>query len=96
VKTKAKTMTTLLEGDGRVRRTREADERTNEGRAQGRVARSVSFVSSHEPSIRTHFLAGFLRFFGIQTLASSRRPPPYLGTTTRWLGSFLTDHEPSK
>jgi hypothetical protein len=84
VKTKAKTMTTLLEGDGRVRRTREADERTNEDR----VARSVSFVSSHESSIRTHFLAGFLRFFGIQTLAGH--------PATRWLGSFLTDHEPSK
>lgn len=70
MKTKAKTMTTLQEGDGRVRRTREADERTNEGR----VARSVSFVSSHESSIRTHFLAGFLRFFGIQTLASSSPP----------------------
>ena len=70
MKTKAKTMTTLLEGDGRVRRTREADERTNEGR----VARSVSFVSSHESSIRTHFLAGFLRFFGIHTLASLSPP----------------------
>lgn len=90
MKTKAKTMTTLLEGDGRVRRTREADERTNEGR----VARSVSFVSSHESSIRTHFLAGFLRFFGIQTLASSS---PYLGTTRRdGSARFLTDHEPSK
>jgi hypothetical protein len=91
VKTKAKTMTTLLEGDGRVRRTREADERTNEDR----VARSVSFVSSHESSIRTHFLAGFLRFFGIQTLASSS--PPHLGTTRRdGSARFLTDHEPSK
>lgn len=93
MKTKTKAKTTLLEGDGRVRRTREADERTNEGRSGSR--RSLCFVRLESRTVDPYpFLGGISSFF--------RDPDPRVvvplsgDDAMRWLGSFLTDHEPSK